>query len=108
MSGTKTYGRCKVQEAQAGRRIQGNAERCSTHAHMAHATLTPVHVAPPRVVCGQPGIPRRVCAGKSALDGNVEARALMEAAGIGGHSDDIRKADAVGGGDACTRQRMSV
>ena len=50
-----------------------------------------------------------VCAGgKSALDGNVEARALMEAAGIGGHSDDIRKADAVGGACMHTGQRQSV
>ena len=31
----------------------------------------------------------------SALDGNVEAKAIMHAAGIGGHSDDIRQADAV-------------
>ena len=32
---------------------------------------------------------------KSALDGNLEAKAIMEAAGIGGHSTDIREADAV-------------
>ena len=32
---------------------------------------------------------------KSALDGNLEAKAIMQAAGIGGHSDDIRQADAV-------------
>jgi hypothetical protein len=32
---------------------------------------------------------------KSALDGNLEAKAIMQAAGIGSHSDDIRQADAV-------------